>query len=849
VQKTGVVSLGDLTRYIPQNIGSAGGVQDLSKGGADSRDARSANLRGLGAGATLVLLNGRRVVPSEGFVNLNSLVPPIAIGRVETVLGGASAIYGADAVAGVVNIITNDRFEGFDATAQYNFIKDAGDYQLQARIGAGGERFHVVGSVAYTYQEALQNADRKVTNFFNPSSGTGANPGSFLITARPRTASGGDVVINGVNYSTLYDRFRTAAGTLSVVDPDCGSAATQSVFTPAAGGPGFPIGSCAFSFQAQNPLRPRSQSLLMHTDASFDLTADHKLYMELSGYHQDSARYGVPSFAQNHNAGPGPIVPASNPYNPFGVAVQFTGRAIGSQGFAGIDYKLQRDEVNQHHVVLGSKGKLFADWQYDTSLTWSRSSIYSKDKDTDMNLFQAALNGYGGPNCNIRWNGPGPGAVAGQGNCLYLSPFAKDAQGQPQALIFNIQDTVVANLVREYVVGEFVANGTVFELPAGPVQLAVGGQWRREAQRNTFSDLTASGFGAFSGPSRDTQAERTVKSIFAETNIPIIDGLAVDLAARREDYGTFKNTSPKVEVNWKALPGLLSLRASFGKSFQAPGIENSTASQIAAGVGGVTDPLTGITTFRTIVTLGNPDLQPQKAKEYNVGFTVLPLEGASLSVDWWTYEYQNRIQTQNAQAVINADPRGPQVIRDSNGVAQTIIVRTFNAPSGTKTAGVDVTGLYGVDVLGGRFSIRDTLSYLMTYDIDTGALIYSGIGRRNASTTSPASAAAAPRIRNVASADWSNGMHSLSVTWRYSSSLKDDYNQAVTAIPGPKIRAWSVFDWQYRLLFGEDSRYEATIGMINAFNTRPGTARFTGYLPSVSDALGRQSYVRLGVHF
>jgi iron complex outermembrane receptor protein len=182
-------------------------------------------------------------------------------------------------------------------------------------------------------------------------------------------------------------------------------------------------------------------------------------------------------------------------------------------------------------------------------------------------------------------------------------------------------------------------------------------------------------------------------------------------------------------------------------------------------------------------------------------------------------------------------------------VAQTIIVRTFNAPSGTKTAGVDVTGLYGVDVLGGRFSIRDTLSYLMTYDIDTGALIYSGIGRRNASTTSPASAAAAPRIRNVASADWSNGMHSLSVTWRYSSSLKDDYNQAVTAIPGPKIRAWSVFDWQYRLLFGEDSRYEATVGMINAFNTRPGTARFTGYLPSVSDALGRQSYVRLGVHF
>jgi len=89
IAKTGIVSLGDLTRFIPQNVGSQGGMQDLAKGGVDTRDARSANLRGLGAGATLVLLNGRRVIPSEGYVNLNSLTPEIAISRVETVLDGA----------------------------------------------------------------------------------------------------------------------------------------------------------------------------------------------------------------------------------------------------------------------------------------------------------------------------------------------------------------------------------------------------------------------------------------------------------------------------------------------------------------------------------------------------------------------------------------------------------------------------------------------------------------------------------------------------------------------------------------------------------------------------------------
>src|SRR5438105_4560561 len=89
ITRTGVVSLGELTRYIPQNVGSVGGIQDLAKGGVDTRDARSANLRGLGSAATLVLLNGRRVVPYEGYVNLDSLTPSIAISRVETVLDGA----------------------------------------------------------------------------------------------------------------------------------------------------------------------------------------------------------------------------------------------------------------------------------------------------------------------------------------------------------------------------------------------------------------------------------------------------------------------------------------------------------------------------------------------------------------------------------------------------------------------------------------------------------------------------------------------------------------------------------------------------------------------------------------
>jgi len=852
IAQTGTLNLGDISKFIPQNIGSTGGVQDLQKGGTDGHDARSANLRGLGAGATLVLLNGRRVVPSEGYVNLNSLTPTIGISRVETVLGGASATYGADAVAGVINIITDKHFEGFDATSQYTNLAGANDYQVQARIGAGGRQFHAVVSLAYTNQGRLQNADRRVTNFFNGSSGTGANPGSFTMTARPRTPTGGDVVINGHNYSTLYDNFKNAAGSLSVTDPDCGSAATNSIYAPAAGAPGFGPGTCTFSYQAQNPLRPGASSLLAHMDATYDLTEDQQIYLEFAGYHQDSERWGVPSFAQNHNAGAGPIVPTANPYNPFGVPVQFSGRAIGSSGFSGINYKIQRDEVMQLHTVVGTSGKLpfFTSWNYDANLTWSRASVYVKDKDTDMNLFQAALNGFGGPNCNIRWNGPGPGAVAGTANCLWLSPFAKDDQTQNPALLFNIQDNIFSNVVRDYQIGELTFNGPLFDLPGGTVQLAVGAQYRREFYSQTFSDLTQSGFGAFSGPSRDLYLNRSVRSFFAEADIPVLENLDVDVAARYENYGPFHNITPKVEGNYRVIPDFLSLRASYSTAFQAPTIQSTSNTAIASGVGQVTDPLNGVTTFRTIITQGNPALQPQKDTALNFGFTVLPISKLSLSADYWSYEYKNQILTQNAQAVINTAPNGPQVIRDSNGVAQTVLVLSFNAPSGTQTSGVDLTATYTFDedLLGGAVGINDTLTYLTAYDVDTGALVYNGIGRRNATTTSPGSSSAAPRVRNFLNASWTKDIHSFNIDWRYSSGLWDDYNIAVAAKPTRRIAAWSVVDWQYRILLGENSHYDVSVGMVNAFNSAPGFAQFTGYLPSVSDALGRQTYIRLGVH-
>lgn len=847
--RTGVQSLAEITRFIPQNVGSAGGIQDLAKGGgADSRDTRSANLRGLGAGATLVLLNGRRVVPADGFVNLNSLTPEIAIERIETVLDGASSTYGADAVAGVFNVITNTRFNGLKLSAQATHIADSPSANVQAMIGFGNDRFHSVTSAAYRYQDRLQNSERAITNFFNPSSGAGANPGSYILYSRPRTATGGDVIINGNNYSTLYDQYRNAAGTVSVVDPNCGSAETQSRYVPAANSPGFGLGACQFSFQAQNPIRPEAKSYLIHNDTTYEIADGHTLFAEFGFYHQDSRRFSVPSYAQNRIGARPPIVPASNPYNPFGVDVAFVGRAIGSAGFPDYQYRLIQDKVDQRQFVLGGRGRIGGGWRYTANATYSRADVQSTDRDTDLTLFQAALNGFGGPNCNYRYSGPGAGAVAGQGNCLYYSPFAKDTAGLDPSLIFNLQSNVVSSAKIEYAIGEAVVNGPLFSINGRSLDVAVGAQYRKEKLSNTYSDLLTSGFAGFLGPNRNTAFEREVKSIFAEANYEVIDGLNVNAAGRYEDYGNFDTIAPKIAVNWRIIPQV-AVRVSASKAFQAPSIQNSAAVLINTNVVNIIDPNDRSTVFRSVQTFGNPDLQPQKADVLNIGTTLLPIEGLRLSVDYWKYKYKNQIQLQNGQAVINADPNGPNVIRDATGSAQTIIVQSYNAPSGTGTSGIDVAGSYTFDLGSLRLSLRDNLSYLATYDVDTGTVVYDGVGYRNNFQTSPLTAAAAPRWRNLATIDGSVDAFFASGTWRYVSGIRDDYLAVVGTNVTDRIGAWSAFDFQAGFQFGPDRRFDVIVGMINAFDKTPPAAKYTGYLSTLGDPFGRQAYVRLGAKF
>ena len=829
---SGYTNIEDVLQLNTANIGSTGGAQDLAAGGADDRATRSANLRGLGVQSTLVLLNGRRVANTDGYTNLVGLTPTIAVERVETVLDGASALYGSDAIAGVMNIITKKDFDGLALSGQYTHIADAPGYTLQGMIGGGDEKFHTTLSFSYEYQDKLQGYQRSVTNFDN-TSGL-AQPGNYILSSRPVAEGGGDVIIdNGVdgpiNYSTLYDEISARNGTSTVqfADPSCTVPGTGGIY---AGANSFPDGACRFSYQQRNPVKPRAKITLVHGDASYNLTPDHELYFEGRYHQQSTERFGIASFPITTGT---LTVPADNPYNPFGVDTTFAGRLLGNQS----PDRIERVELDSIHLVGGAKGPLFGlqNWDYNVFGVYSREDYVLKTSDTDLIAAQNALNGFGGADCQISPFGtPSASEVPGEGNCVYFSPFGADQNASDPRASYNVLTPYQRGEYGQLRYVEAVVTGELFQLPGGTASVAFGAQTREESQE-TFVDssIVNARFG-FIGQSSPGRGERQVDLVFSELYLPVFSNLDIQLAARHEDYGSFKTTDPKIGVNWRPTDWL-AFRGSYSTAFRAPDIEETVSDQVVSNVGQTVDPLdpTDTGTFRTIRTVSNPDLKPEQSKNFNLGATMRPLEDLVFSVDYFNFDFTDRITQEAAQQVIDADPNGPRIQRDEFGRLLAVDIGYFNAGS-TKTDGFDVRLNYSKDIGENRFTVENMATFITTYQVQLGPNqpVVDALGGRNARNPG----APAPEFRDNFRIGWERGRHGANLLMRHTAGVDDD-------LSGGKIDSWTVYDLQYSYTFGEDDNMRLSIGAQNILDEDPPTAAFTGYLPSLADALGRQAYV------
>jgi outer membrane receptor protein involved in Fe transport len=779
--------------------------------------AANLDLRGLGPTATLVLLNGRRqtvaAIPNQDgniFADVNSLVPPIAIERVEIIKDGASALYGSDAVAGLANFITRDDFEGAEFQASYSATdtdKTSDDVTLSMLLGGHTDRAGFMFAASYLDRSELlvrQFPDQVPFLFASAL----ANPGSYAL-------------LPGQPYVAPYDAI--PPGT-PIIDPLCGSDELGG-FPDAgipAGTPGGP-GLCRMLPGVDTSILPDQQRTNVFASGQFALSDAIEIYGEFGYAREEVARGSSPSFGALQLL----AIPASNPGNFLGGDVLWLGRPIGLR----TQVTYQDNESDTSRGVVGLRGDFNEDWSWDASAVYADNSYRFQWFDSLRSRLVAALNCEGGPGNDQCFNPFGSEFLASPGSPLYNDPAVIDDFFIPAVLEADSSLKTYGAIV----------TGQLMELPAGPLGVAFGAQYRDESLSGNWSDEMNRGEFVFVPRSNDYAGDQDVWGAFAEVALPIADSLDVQLAARYEDYGGDVDTfDPKIAVLWRPVEHF-TLRGSWGTSFAAP-----SAFQLSGtitSVESVFDPATNMQVTPAVFTQGNADLEPYDSTNWTLEAVWQPIDDLRLALNYWNFDIEDIIVAESPQAVFNNDPFDPRIVRNALGSPQQVNLQYINA-AGIEADGFDLSGSYGVEIgNAGRLSFDTNWTYVLTYDLQESPTspVIDGVGQRN--FVNPAFGAPQPEYRGNLSVRWDLGGHSASITGRYTDGFENDQN------PASPADSFTTVDIQYSFAldgwFG--NRSMITLGAVNVFDEDPSYLLLDSlaYDATVHDGRRRMLYVRL----
>ncbi len=855
IDATGAVNLADLTQTLTINTGAQNNPDAFTQN--QTTGTSNINLRGLGVGSTLVLLNGRRQVltaatTNDGvsFVDTSSLVPMIAIDRVEILKDGASALYGSDAVAGVANFITRSGYEGILLSGDYTSHQSRGDYNefnLQGLFGKQLGAVSLLGAISYTERTALTTAERRLSVPANDTSALG-NPGAFFLTAQLGMVP---------------------AGT-PLVDPGCAAAGGFPLqASPTAPPPSSGIGFCGFDFGEFFNLVPEEERLNIFAQAEVELSDSLSWRIE-GGYADNSAvRGNSPTFPflQLGSA----VVPGAslagfgitpNPFNilPTSPTVLFFGRASGNGGQ--VSPNLTDTETWRVSTALG--GDLGDSGAWEISYTRARNNFTVMTEDTVTDRFQCALSGFqslpaipgltGGTNCastnpDLTANGATvPGALT------FFNPFSTSLSGvapNPAGLLDYLVEFQTRDLQSDVSVVEGYISGDLFDLPAGPLGVAVGGQYRDNDLAANFDEISLrDGFGFLIGE-QPFGGSQDVFGGFIEVAIPVASWIDIQAAVRHERYGDDEGgstTDPKVAVLLRP-HDRLSFRGSYSTSFRAP----SVFQQVGQGttLQQVVDPLNS-TAFVAVRQTGDATLVPENSRAFNGGASFEPIDGLTLDVDYYNFAFENFIVPVNPQALIFANPLDPRIIRAPSvtGTGTILQINTsFVNAAAVDTSGIDFAARWEIDAGGlGVFTPSFEGTYILTYDLQAtpGGPVVDGAGNRNFTNFGEST----PEFRFNAGLAWRNGAHSANLFVRRIGGYLDDQPTG----PDTLIDSDTRVDAQYSLAINEymdrDQLAQVTFGVRNLTGaTAPFVATNGGFDSRVHDPRGRLLYFGVNLEF
>nr|MBO2512378.1 TonB-dependent receptor [Gammaproteobacteria bacterium] len=854
----GANEIGELIEDLTINTGSQNNpdafTQNLTTG------TTNINLRGLGVASTLVLINGRRQTASamatdrgENFVDTSSLPPLIAMDRVEILKDGATALYGSEAVAGVVNFLTRSDFAGLEAEIGYQDIPghDQNDVEVQLLYGVGNDRTHLLAAFSRLDRDMLTTADRRLSTTADDLSQAG-NPGSFLVPQRPAHPVYAAVWTQAFdsNANGIADFIEGLPGAQPPVfaDPDCAAIAAEdpkvipsfaAVIEDTPIGD-IPLGLCQFDFGEFWSLVPREERNIGYVEVTHRFTDRLDGRLEFHFADNEAASNTSPSFPFSRF----PVVAATHPDNPFGTDVQFIGRLIGA---GGTPFESSYESTTRRLAAVLSGG---ADvWAWELGAQLSENDFIVAAPDVLVDRFDAAIVGLGGPDCD--------GGTPGVAPCLYFNPFGSALTGagatNPPALMEHLLGFMRIDARSELLTIDGYASREIGELAGGPVAIVVGAQHRTEEIEYDYDPNANADNFIFLVGNPDFSNDRNVNAVFAELALPLTATLNLQVAVRHEDYGDIDSTDPKVTALWQP-SDRLAFRGSIGTSFRAPSLFQSFGTQTT--LAELIDPTVGTPQFFPVRSQPNPSgepLQPEEADVLNFGVTWSIGDSLELDVDWWSFDYTDVIIEQNAQAILNAAARGDpqaasQVDRDAFGFLERVNVFFANASS-LETDGFDLRLTYDVPTRGAstyRVGLEST--YVTSYDIDDPqAGRIDGAGRRNFANF----ATSVPELRANVFFNWRMNGHLVDLFVRHIDSYIDDQ---VALGQGPeafrRIGSHTTTDLRYGYSFRGETGPIVSVGAINLFDRDPPHVHTNGgYDSKVHDPRGRVLYARASFRF
>ncbi|MBT4518899.1 MAG: TonB-dependent receptor [Halieaceae bacterium] len=713
IDRSGAATVSELLAKITANSGGSL-PETFNNGFADG--ATGVSLRGMGVNRTLVLINNRRVASfafgqniTDTFTDINAIALE-SVDRVEVLLDGASAVYGSDAITGVVNFILRNDYDGFQISAQtYNTSDGGADQQaLNLMWGKVADKGSILVSIDYFDEDALEAYDRDI--------GTADNWSELdsRVDYDPRHAYGDVGQANYYHgYTDQFFGFGLPYPLYSAVGGE--DACTSGDFRVSGSG-----NSLFCSFSDNFTLTPEKERVNVmingtYTLGNIELAGDLQYNKSETDYNYFSAFNWIHTAANLWGANPdgsGVInnFAASDGWSWYatqGWGGDFAGATLpGSDEIQGVpiadvawlmtDLGDQITTMESENIrIAGSAAGVFADvWD------WELSGIYSKNEadiiDTNRPNTAAlfgALNSY-----NYFY-------IAG----MDLTPWGinvteTNSQETLNAIRRSTKDTGESEMKQL----SFIVNNSSFSLPAGNVGLAFGVEYREEELKNTPDAQLVAGQIFNSGSRSVVKGDRDIWSVYAEAQIPVMDNLDLTLAVRTEDYSDFgQTTNPKIGLRWQ-LNDYFLMRANWGTGFRAPGMmemylddavaysqyrDYTQCSQYDAGTGsGVNDGSEHDNycwaNYNQTNFSSNPDLDPEESESYSVGVVISPLDTMTIEIDYWDIEIDD---------VINNLHPSDMVYQESQDGSYSELIDRFAATDLERADGVTAGKLIAVN--------------------------------------------------------------------------------------------------------------------------------------------------------